>query len=1039
MTTYIDPIQAMLQQNYPQPNPLWNYSADNEIAANWLLATPTNVWGLPYSQFKQAVPGSGPLELQTCTVAASGTTQLCQAMDASVTTPGQDPQKLLIGHSDAMVDAIYDVMTSAEVLLDVTTLTPPTDRFLDAFKNALLYLSRKPAGQRPIVRILYSNPLPNVPPLTAGPFIEDITSGLDPNTRMQIYVYVMSSSFSSWNHAKIVAADGASAIVGGHNMWGPHYLGVNPVHDVSMRLTGTAARHAQDYANSMWAYGQWRKNHLAQWIVDDTAQELQLESAYQPAGATGGSKIYPGVLPDPSMYGNASASFPPTTPTGQIPVLAVGRGANTQSTYLLPTLGSYLFPFTEPGDEAIVKLVSLAQTTIRMSLQSFQLAYGVVAGWNRNLLNAMAGALNRGVNIYVVISNPNAVAGGLTALSAPYGGDQPSTVNAELVNTLVGQGLSQADAEQTASQHLSIAQFRYSSDPAYNPGNVPIGNHAKTLIVDDTAFYIGSQNMYSSNLNEFGYIVEDAATAQSYVTNYWTPLWSWSKGTATTVIDPDVVTDHQVDAMQFILALPLDTMLNLEWTMLLSQYNAATDPTTKSDVEASMDELITASGFDTTASTVLAGLQQPFFTETAPSTEATAEALRFVANLMVSPQLMIGFNQAVMTSASSVEDANTAINKFLSDNGYSCTVLQVIAAFAQMQTKTQAYWSGTYPTWLTDDGGVTYANTSNSAQPNTAQAHALQAQAATDDPPLPALGPSLVVTATGVTYGGVAIVKPTYNNNQLTWSSSDGNATSASIQFGTVTRGTLNDSFTGSECFGSVTYPAAGGLDYHGTYSLYGRAQVSSGDSGSSSSDTAAYTIGFVAGALVLAALLAGLGYAAYRAAQNRDAWMKVAQDKRNSDGDGTDVTEKSLTATSSPKRLTEGSVIESELLRGQVKTSEGMLLELAPFEENMDPDQRDSLESSGTSLRDSSDALDNPSAAELPTVVSAQKTSLADVVSNIQKIVSDDDALFTSTARDQLLASSKVQSDIIDAGENIAKQQEDGGKFEFESDVDDI
>ena len=61
MSTYIDPIRTMLQQNYPQPNPLWNYSANNQLAADWLIATPTSVWGLTYSEFKQAVAGSGPL------------------------------------------------------------------------------------------------------------------------------------------------------------------------------------------------------------------------------------------------------------------------------------------------------------------------------------------------------------------------------------------------------------------------------------------------------------------------------------------------------------------------------------------------------------------------------------------------------------------------------------------------------------------------------------------------------------------------------------------------------------------------------------------------------------------------------------------------------------------------------------------------------------------------------------------------------------------------------------------------------------------
>jgi len=1035
MSTYIDPILTMLQENYPQPNaltphPLWNYSADNQLPANWLLATPTNVWGLTYSQFKQAVPAAtGPLGLATCTV-ANGPTQLCQPMDASMTAPGQTPQKLLVGHSDAIVDALYDVMISANVLLDVTTLSPPTGRFLDSMQNALKYLSNKPAGQRPIVRVLIANSVPT----TVGPLITSLTSGLDASKGLRVYCFVMSSSFLSWNHAKIVAADGVQAIAGGHNMWEPHYLGVNPVHDVSMRLTGTAARHAQDFANSMWVYGQWYKDSLPKLVQDYSPYITLYMSAYGPTSAGGASSIQSGVLPPTTMYSTATSSFPAPPAGGSIPVLSVGRGGDTKSAYLLPKPDSYTGLFNEPADEAIVKLISLAQRTIRMSIQAFHfyvpLALG--GGWNPALLNAMADALNRGVTISAVISNPGATAGGLSNLTAGYNTDPPNTVNAELASTLVDRfGLTQAAAEQLVSAQLSVATFRYSADPTY-PVDVPIGNHAKTVIVDDTAYYIGSQNLYACNLNEFGFIVEDAASAQTYVTDYWAPLWQWSAGTAavTPLFDPDVQTDHQVDAMQFILALPLDTMLNAEWTKLLNQYNAATDPTAKAAVQQQMNELITSAGFDTTALTVLAGLQLPFFSQTPPSTDATAEALRFVANLMNSPSLMIAFNKIVMTPGS-VAATTDAVNAFLTSNGYSCTMLQVLAAFAQLQTKTQAYWSGTYTTWLTDDGGITYANASNTSQPNTATAQALQPRATTDDPPLPALGPALVITPSAVTYGGATIVKPVYNNNQLTWSSSDGNATSASIRFGVVTRATLNDIFTGVECFGSVTYPASGNPDYRGTYSLYGRAQTA--NPATDAGNRAAFTIGLVVGALVLLGLLGALGVAGYRSVQRQNEKLQSGQDKRN---EGPDTPESSVEKVRSPRGISEGSTLRQRLLQDYSKTSEGMLTEMAPYEVGMNTNDRISLESSATGLREANTALEDPSAEALPSVVESQGISLGSIGSTIQSIIKSVAGLFSSTTQDSLTASSKVQTDINQSFEKVGQQQEDDEPFTFDDDA---
>jgi len=58
----------------------------------------------------------------------------------------------------------------------------------------------------------------------------------------------------SWNHAKIIAIDGQHAIVGGHNMWTGDYLVDAPVHDVSLELSGPAARSAHRFADTLWAY-----------------------------------------------------------------------------------------------------------------------------------------------------------------------------------------------------------------------------------------------------------------------------------------------------------------------------------------------------------------------------------------------------------------------------------------------------------------------------------------------------------------------------------------------------------------------------------------------------------------------------------------------------------------------------------------------------------------------------------------------------------------------------------------------------------------
>jgi hypothetical protein len=61
-------------------------------------------------------------------------------------------------------------------------------------------------------------------------------------------------------------------------------------------------------------------------------------------------------------------------------------------------------------------------------------ARGGLATWNPGLLQAMVEAMNRGVTLNVVISNPGAPGGGQKSSTnkfAPYNGGEPASVNAK--------------------------------------------------------------------------------------------------------------------------------------------------------------------------------------------------------------------------------------------------------------------------------------------------------------------------------------------------------------------------------------------------------------------------------------------------------------------------------------------------------------------------------------------------------------------------------------------------------------------------------
>jgi len=547
---------------------------------------------------------------------------------------------------------------------------------------------------------------------------------------------------------------------------------------------------------------------------------------------------------------------------------------------------------------------------------------------------------------------------------------------------------------------------------------VPISNHAKTFIVDDKVFYIGSQNQYASNLNEFGYIVEDAVAAANYVARYWTPLWQYSSVTLTQAYDEDVEVTAQMEAMQFILALDQNTRMNVIWSDLLARYQNEAG-TTKDATGKLMDDLIVSGGFATTLANVLAGLRTPFFTETPPDTQASGEALRFVANLMTSPGLMKGFSDAVQAPADSVQAANQAITDFLQKNGYGCTALQVLAAFAAMRRKVLAYWAGNYTSWVTPDGGAAY--TLNTTSP-TRRLLAADAPA----PAVPALGPALVIGGDGsVTFDGSQIVDPLYNDNTLSWIAGSGNATAATLKFGTVTRAGILDDFSGNECFGTVTFPL--NAPQSGVCSFYARntdpAPANANDAGKQSS-----TVFYVLGAVAVAALLMLLAYCAFRSRAKQFKYARIAREKRQADLDESEI---ELEPVQSRGRQVETDLLVMEQVQRRVSLQRDSLMELVKYEGSMTTTQRMGLADSATKLNETAGALRNPTAEALHDVVATQARSVATIQETITGIAKESRAKISGESADLIEDNAKLSNEAAATIEDYQKDQENDQPFE--------
>lgn len=853
-SAYLAAVAYDLMGQCPSQIGIWNYGTNNTLPRDWLLATPFNALGTRYDELKEAVPGDYPL-FGLSSGNATRPHEQSVPVQATVTRPGATPAQLLEGHSYKLYDEIYSIITGATVFVDLTTLTLPTGRFLAAIADALTYISNKPDTQRPIVRLLYSNWLTgndDIP--SAGSFLAKLLQGVDPAQKLEVYAGAINTGLdkgvsawaSSWNHTKIVAADGRAALVGGHNLWSEQYLDKNPVFDVSLKLQGESACHAQDYADELWRYVLWRMNeslfdqvqreagvlpivNTAAYTYEAASSSGRIKEAYTRKADTKPAVILynPAGQPDPQLYTRAKAQFAPQT--GSIPILSAGRGAGLDHSDVFTNRDSYLSPTPEPADESLYRLLSKAQNTLRMSVQTFNLTptspavERLVVSWDYRLLRELARALNRGVTIQVVLSNPGAMAGGLERSATPYDGDELASVNKRLADLLVTDCyLTPDQASALLARKLSVASLRFSADEGYPDGHggrtIAFPNHAKTLMVDDRVFYVGSQDPYRSNTATFGYLIEDTALAQSYITSYWAELWNQSKRTATQSAESSLVKTQNAAATVFILDLLDNQRLSATWQAAVDHYtNAAVDA--QVPFLATLNDIIANAGYDTTAAAVIELTQTPFFTHTRPNSPATDESDRFVKDLLTRKDLLIPFAALIDSIDGSAADSDAAVNRFLADRKYDCTVLQIYASFAGLRGGNLNYYKGAYTGAVVTDGGKAFDFNAPQASPTLAW------HTATTGPIQP--GPGLVIeTDQSIKLDGIALAKPTYCNNLLTWSKADGNPTSGSLTFSEVPRSGLKDSFCGVECFGQIEYPDSAAPPLQGKLSFYARRQA---------------------------------------------------------------------------------------------------------------------------------------------------------------------------------------------------------------------
>mmetsp|Transcript_15693 Transcript_15693/g.33163 ORF Transcript_15693/g.33163 Transcript_15693/m.33163 type:complete len:578 (-) Transcript_15693:154-1887(-) len=427
-------------------------------------------------------------------------------------------------NDDWFPEKLGEIISRTESWCDIMSLGPPDGKFLTAFQNALRTLAErsKETDKRIVVRMLFGN-IAGMP-VNCNGVIKALTKDLPEGSKLQLWVGAWRKGFS-WNHAKLIAVDGVYLHTGGHNLWDAHYLKNNPVHDLSMELEGKVARDGHRFANQQWTFINSKQDTCVGCVVDTLPDYLPLALRTRVTVSEWPKDEIPTFPPQFTKSVVAkSARLSELEDKSRVPLISIGRQ------------GSMLYNTSRPSDDAILAMINSSQKIIRLVLQDLgpvclpgtkKALPGLV--WPKEYLAAIGKAIyERGVDIEMVLSNPNSIPGSLKGTEANYGnGWDCVDVAAEIIKSIQKQHSDVDDVKLRAMvmDNLRICFIRHDKSSQYEDGKT-IGLHSKHFIVDDTCCYIGSQNLYMCDLAEWGIVIDSEEEVKKIMSDYFTPMWN---------------------------------------------------------------------------------------------------------------------------------------------------------------------------------------------------------------------------------------------------------------------------------------------------------------------------------------------------------------------------------------------------------------------------------------------------------------------------------------------------------------------------------
>jgi len=290
------------------------------------------------------------------------------------------------------------------------------------------------------------------------------------------------------------------------------YLERDPIFDLSLKVRGPAADSAHKFANAMWDFIRRNNKH-----GDDLWHTFSNS-----------------FTAEPFEYGQEAA--PPLTiatipGTGKVPVLGVAvPGWN-----LAPTDAINI----NSSERALVYYIQNAERSIYLSQQD------LIKGLHRVAKPEVANALvqflvdKKGL-LGIVLSTKGAKA----TDGDSYSMDHDLHVMLEKLEFEVKARFPSkpnTDIRTLLQRQVLLATIRFNHRDEAWPDGTPFGNHAKFWMVDERVFYVGSDNVYplpgpiagtSGSLQEYGFVIDHAASAADVVKEYWRPMLEFSTSTS---------------------------------------------------------------------------------------------------------------------------------------------------------------------------------------------------------------------------------------------------------------------------------------------------------------------------------------------------------------------------------------------------------------------------------------------------------------------------------------------------------------------------